>query len=108
MPLPSNAALGDVELAGIRLTDYLDDSATPGNRTVNRARGKSAIAIGAAAVTITNSKVTANAQVLVTLEFIDATLTQILTVVPGAGSFVVTGNGNATAATKIGWTVIGA
>lgn len=101
------ASLGNVEVrTNLRVTDYIDDSATSGNRTVNRMRGKNAIAIGAAAATITNNLVTANSQVIVTLEFIDATLTTILTVVPGAGSFVVTGNANATAATKFGWVVI--
>lgn len=101
------ASIGNLDVsANLRVTDYVDDSATAGSRTVNRVRGKNAIAIGAAAATITNSLVTANSQVLVTLEFIDATLTQILTVVPGAGSFVVTGNANATAATKFSWLVI--
>jgi hypothetical protein len=88
------------------LASFTDDSANPGNRTVNTVRGKSAFAIGAAAVTITNSFVTANSQVICTLEFGDATLTQILRCIPGAGSFVATGNANATAATKFSWTVI--
>lgn len=100
-------AIGSLEVGvELRMTNYLDDSATPGNRTVNTTRGKNAFAIGAAAVTVTNSKVTANSQVVATLEFIDATLTTILTVIPGAGSFVITGNANATAATKFSWTVI--
>ena len=103
----ANASINDLEVVtNVRLTNYVDDSATAGNRTVNRSRGKNAFAIGAAAVTVTNSLVTANSQVICTLEFIDATLTTILTCIPAAGSFVVTGNANATAATKFSWVVI--
>lgn len=93
-------------IADLQFGSYTDDSANPGNRTVDKARGKNAFAIGAAAVTITNSLVTANSQIICTLEFGDATLTQILRTIPGAGSFVVTGNANATAATKFSWLVI--
>lgn len=101
------ATIGNLEVqTTLRCTNYIDDSGATGNRTVNRMRGKNAFAIGAAAVTITNSLVTANSTVLVSLEFIDATLTTILTVIPGAGSFVVTANANATAATKFSWVVI--
>jgi hypothetical protein len=105
------ATNGDLHVYGgtsgtLALDNYTDDSANPGNRTVNKARGKSAFAAGAAAVTITNSLVTANSQVMCTLEFADATLTQILRVIPGAGSFVVTGNANATANTKFSWWVL--
>lgn len=103
----TNANIVDLEVqTNLRLTNYIDDSATTGNRTVDRLRGKNAFAIGASAVTITNALVTANSQVICTLEFIDATLTTILSCVPGAGSFVVTANNTATAATKFGWTVI--
>lgn len=100
-------SFGNLEVSGrLRCTSYVNDAATAGNRTVNAMRGKNSIAIGASAVTITNSLVTTASQIIVTLEFIDATLTTILTVVPGSGSFVVTGNANATAATQIGWVVI--
>lgn len=100
-------AAGELSVAStFVLSSYTDDSATPGNRTVNNVRGKNAFAIGAATCTITNSFVTANSQVLVSLEFADATLNTIRTVIPAAGSFVVTGNANATAATKFSWTVI--
>lgn len=87
-------------------TGYADASATPGNATINATRGKAAIAIGAAAVTITNSLVTASSQIIATLESADATLTTLLRVVPGAGSFVVTGNANATAATAFKFAVL--
>jgi len=104
----ANASISDLEVVtNLRLTNYIDDSATPGDRTVNRLRGKNAFAIGATSVVITNSLVTANSQVICTLEFSDATLTSILRVIPAAGSFTVTGSGiGATAATKFSWVVI--
>ena len=83
-----------------------NDSGTPGNAVINRPSGQVAVAIGAAAVTVTNDLVTATSVVICTLQFIDATFTQILSVVPGPGSFVITGNATATAATKIGFIVI--
>jgi len=90
----------------LRLTNYIDDSGTVGSRTVNRQRGKNAFAIGAAAVTITNSLVTADSQILVTLEVRRRHSDDHPEGHPGAGSFVVTGNANATAATKFSWCVI--
>src|SRR3990167_9937817 len=100
------ASIGNLEVrTNLRLTTYVDDSATSGSRTVNRLRGKKAFAIGAAAATITNNLVTVDSRVVCTLEFVDATLTTILTCIPAAGSFVVTGNANATAATKFSWVV---
>jgi VCBS repeat-containing protein len=83
-----------------------DISGTPGNGTVNTARGRAAFASGASAVTVTNSFVTATSQVACTLETIDGTLTQILTCVPGAGTFTVTGNANATGTTKFSFVVM--
>ena len=39
------ASLGNLEVSSnLRLTDYIDDSATAGNRTVNRLRGKNSVA----------------------------------------------------------------
>lgn len=105
--MPGPASITNLEvIQQLRLTSYTNDSATAGNRTVNANRGKNSFDIGATAVTVTNNLVTANSQVLCSLEFIDASLTQILTVIPGAGSFVVTGNATATAATKFSWMVI--
>lgn len=83
-----------------------NESGTPGNATINRPSGQVAVAIGASAVTVTNDLVTATSVVIATLQAIDVTFTQILSVVPGAGSFVITGNAVATAATKIGFIVI--
>jgi hypothetical protein len=86
--------------------DDTDSSGTPGNVTINKPAGKFAVAIGAASVTVTNSLVTAASHVFCQLQFADATHTEIRTVVPGVGSFVYTGNANATAATKVAFIVI--
>jgi hypothetical protein len=90
---------------GLSLT-RTDISGTPGNGTVNTPRGSCAIAIGAAAVTISSSIVTANSTILCSLQFADATLTQLLRVVPGASTFTITGNAVATAATRVDFVVI--
>ena len=85
-----------------------DSSGTPGAATINRAAGKSAIALGASSVVITNSLVTATSLIFVTPQgatAADATLTS-WRVNPGAGSFTVTGNANATAAWPFSWMVI--
>jgi len=83
-----------------------DASSTPGNATINNLCGRAAFAIGASAVTVTNSKVSATSIVFCVLQASDTTLTQILRVVPAAGSFVVTGNANATAATAFSFFVV--
>ncbi len=80
-----------------------DSTAAPGNATLNTRKGRSAIAAGAAAVTITNSKVTASSIVTAVLQTNDGTLTQILRVVPASGSFTITGNANATGTTVVAW-----
>ena len=80
-------------------------SGSPGAATQNTRRGIVAIAAAASSVVVTNSKVTATSVIHATLQFVDATLTQILTVVPGSGSFTITGNAAATANTKVCWTL---
>lgn len=89
---------GDVKLAAT--------ATTTANPTINKPAGQVSVAIGASTVTVTNSLVTATSIVLCQLQFADATFTTILTVVPGTGSFVITGNATATALTKIGFIVI--
>lgn len=90
----------------LSLTSYTDDSANAGNRTVNNVRGKSAIAAAAATCVITNSFITVNSQIIVTLEFVDATATFVKACIPAAGSFTLTANAAATANTKFSWIVI--
>lgn len=85
-------------------TDFVDDSATTGNRTVNASRGFNAFAAAATAITITNSKVTATSQIVATIMTNDATAL-LKNCVPAAGSFTCTLNAAATGTTKIAWTV---
>jgi hypothetical protein len=90
---------------GSIIVDTTDNSGTPGNTTINKLSGKAAIALGAAACTVTNSTVTAASRVMVTALDLDATLKEFKAV-PAAGSFTVTGNANATAAWKFSFLVI--
>lgn len=91
---------------GAITADTTDSSGTPGAATINKPSGKVAIAIGQSSVVVTNSLVTAASTVLAVLQFVDATATQILSVVPGSGSFTITANANATAATKVAFLVV--
>lgn len=97
---------GTLLLNGAITADTTDASGTPGAATINKPSGKVAIAIGASSVVVTNSLVTAASTVLPVLQSVDATATQILSVVPGSGSFTITANAAATAATKVAFLVI--
>jgi hypothetical protein len=91
---------------GKLLLPSTDSSGTPGAATINKPSGKSAIAAGASSVTITNNTVTASSIVIPVLMTSDATLTSIQRCVVSAGSFTITGNAAATAATTVGWWVL--
>lgn len=82
-----------------------DSTGTPGAATQNTNTGRVAIAAGAASVTVTNSKCTTTSRVFAVLQTSDGTLTQILRVVPGSGSFVITGNANATGNCNVAWEI---
>ncbi len=82
-----------------------DSSGTPGNATVNKPSGQAAIDAAAAAVTISNTTVTATSIVHAVLQATDATCTSIKSVVPGANTFTINANAACTGATKVGWTV---
>lgn len=83
-----------------------DSSGSPGAVTINRPSGKCAIALGASSVVVTNSLVTASSTVLAVLQTTDAALLYIKSVVPGSGSFTITGNATATAAVTVAFLVI--
>lgn len=88
-----NARFNGVEIQqGIFVTNYVDDSANAGDRTVNALRGRSAIPTSTNSITITNSYVNASSQIIVTLETGDTDLLYIQTVTPANGSFVIAGN----------------
>jgi hypothetical protein len=82
-----------------------DGSGTPGNVTQNVSRGRAAFAAAASSVVVTNSQVSATSTILVSLGGADATLTSVR-VTAAAGSFTVTGNAAATAATPFDYVVI--
>lgn len=73
--------------------------------TINTVNGQAAIQPGAASLVVTNLHAKTTSVIHCTLQAVDGTLTQILTVVPTAGSFTVTGNANATGATQFGFTI---
>ena len=81
-----------------------------GNQTINALSGKSAIATGAASVTITNSLVTAGSKIVavVAQAAADTTLLRVERVVTAAGSFTIYGTAAATAATLVDWVVLNA
>lgn len=75
---------------------FVDSSGTAGNVTNNSPRGRVAFAAAATTVTVTSSIVTASSMVIATLRTADGTLTQILRVLPTAGSFTITANAAST------------
>jgi hypothetical protein len=84
-----------------------DLSGTPGSVTANVATGRAAFAAAGTTVTVTNSRVfSATSQVFVQLQGSDATLTSVRVTNVAAGSFTVTGNAAATAATTFSFLVI--
>ena len=106
----NGAAIGQTTPAAVKASNlaatYTDSSGTPGNATNNAPRGRAAFAAAASAITITNSLVTATSSIHLQMIGADATLTNLLRVVPAAGSFTVTGNAPATAATAFSFLVI--
>lgn len=87
--------------------DFIDDSATTGNRTVNANRGISAFGAGATTITITNNQVGSTAMVVPVLMTNDATAAiKNCTVAGGGGAFTITLSAATTGITKVGWTVI--
>lgn len=91
-------------------TDTTDSTGSPGAATINKISGKSAIANGAAAVTITNSLVASTSRCFIQPTETDTTCYGAAVAnwicVAGEGSFVVTAPANCTADTNFDWFVI--
>lgn len=104
--LPGVNSLGNADKGWKNL--YMDYTISPtiGAVVINKPAGSGNIAAAAASVVVTNPLVTANSLVLAWLMQTDATLTFIKSIIPGAGSFTITGNANATANCKFGFLVI--
>lgn len=83
-----------------------DSSGTPGPATINLPSGRSAIALGAATVTITNSLVAAGSRIFISPLARDATGLLPAVTTHGAGSFIVTTTANCTAALSFDWFVL--
>jgi hypothetical protein len=90
---------------GLTGQSFTDDSATTGNRTVNKPYGRNAFAGGATSVTITNNLVSAASLVFVALQTNDGTA-RLANVVPASGSFAVNLTAAATGTTIFAWMVI--
>lgn len=78
---------------------------TTGNQTINKPVGTVNFAAAATAITVTNSLVSATSIIFTTIRTADATCTAVKSVVPGAGSFVMTLNAGCTAETSVGFMV---
>jgi hypothetical protein len=78
---------------------------TNGNQTINKACGAVIFAAGATTLTVTNSLVTADSLVFVSILTNDATAA-LKHVLCSAGSFVITLSAAPTGATKVGFLVV--
>lgn len=85
---------------------YVDftNTATVGAVTINKAAGKAIVGAGTASTVVTNSLVTANSQVICTVNTNDATAI-LKNCTPAAGSFTITTTANATADTNVAFIV---
>ena len=82
-----------------------DQTGTPGAATINKPIGRVAVAAAASSVVVTNALVAADSFVQPVLQTVDGTCTQILSCVPGAGSFTITMNAACTGNTNISFIV---
>lgn len=80
-------------------------SGATGDQTINFRSGSVNFAAAASTLTVTNSLVTADSAILATVGSNDATL-KTVSVVAGAGSFVIYANAAASAETRVNWMVL--
>ena len=81
-----------------------NSSGSPGNATINKPCGISAIAMGASSVDISNSLVTAGMWCMITPSARDAVCKELIAVCT-LGHITVSGNGNAAAALPFSWEI---
>lgn len=77
-----------------------------GDQTINAREGSVNLAAGQSSLTVTNQLVSESSVIIAVPQTLDGTLTSVRAV-PGAGSFTITGNANATNETRVGFMVIG-
>lgn len=94
-PAIGNITPNSVKTSNLQAT-FTDSTGTPGNVTNNSPRGRVAFGAGAATVVVTSSLVTAASMIIVTLRTPDTALTDVLRVLPTAGSFTITANAAST------------
>jgi hypothetical protein len=78
---------------------------TTGNQTINKAVGTVNFAAGASVITVTNSQVNGSSIIFAVSRSGDVTCTNIRSVVPTLGSFVITLNAACTTETSVGFLV---
>ncbi len=102
-----DGALELVGFTGLRLPSG-DSSATPGEARVEAPTGRSAIAAGAASVTVYNSRCRADSLIRAWVQqtAADATLLRVERTDAAEGSFTIYGNAAATAAVTVGWEIL--
>lgn len=81
------------------------NTSTVGAVTINKSAGKAIVGLGTASTVVTNSLVTANSQVICTINSNDATAI-LKNCTPTAGSFTITTTANATADTNVAFLVL--
>jgi hypothetical protein len=101
--------LGQLDAASSDALDLdLTIAGAAGAVTINKVAGQARIALGASSVAITNTTVTANSLIFVSLVGpIDSTLKEVVAV-PTANTITITGNTTATAAVKVNFLVVNA
>lgn len=108
---PQTAGTFDLGAAGTKgfkriYFDYTNTApGTTGNQTINKATGRVNLAAAATAITVTNSLVTANSNIMATAQTNDATCS-VKNVVPASGSFVINMTAACTAETAVAFFVV--
>ena len=86
---------------GVALGKTITAGGTTGDQTINKSSFTVNFAAAATAITVTNSLVTANSNIICTVQTNDTTMKSVAAV-PGSGSVVLTANAAATAETRVG------
>lgn len=101
-----NAATNTVAFGGATMPLIIDQTiitpGTTGNATISKYCGRVNFAATDTQLTVTNTLCTANSIVVATVVTDDTTMKSV-SIVPGAGSFVITANAAATAETAVNW-----
>jgi hypothetical protein len=100
-----NSQSGSISGIKVFSTDFTDNSATPGNTTINTIRGRASILAGSSSITIANNKCLSTSSVFVTVSSNDTTAI-LKNVTNTTGSFTVRLNASCTANTNIDFFIV--